>query len=89
MTKCLTCHGTLQKEETRCFLCGTDVAPDPNKVSLRQRFSTALKVALVFSSVMTVASIFTDLMPSFTKCMVATVILGLAKSSAQQMSENA
>jgi hypothetical protein len=35
--------------------------------------------------VLTVASIFTSFTPSFTKCSVVTLILGLAKSSAQEM----
>jgi hypothetical protein len=37
--------------------------------------------------VMTIASIFTDFTPSFTKCSVATLILGLTKSSAEQMAQ--
>jgi hypothetical protein len=89
VTKCAACHGTMQKEETKCFLCGTAVGPDRTKVTLQDRFSAAVKVALIISSLMTVASLFTDFTPSFTKCMVATVVLGLVKNSAQQMKENA
>lgn len=88
MTKCVTCHGTMHKDETKCFLCGTAVAPDVTKVTLKQRFSTVVKVALIVSSVMTVASLFTDFTPSFVKCMVTTVVLGLVKNSATQMAEN-
>ena len=89
VTKCAACHGTMQKDEARCFLCGTAVGPDPSKVTLQQRFAMVVKVALIISALMTVASIFTDFTPSFIKCAVATVVLGLVKNSAQQMKENA
>ena len=79
----------MQKDEARCFLCGTAVGPDKSKATLQQRFATVVKVALIISSLMTVASIFTDFTPSFIKCMVTTVVLGLVKNSANQMKENA
>jgi hypothetical protein len=63
------------------------VVVNPNKVTLQERACSWLKVAVVISSVMTVASLFTDFTPSFVKCAVATLILGLAKSSAVQMAE--
>ena len=42
---------------------------------------------LIISSVMTVASLFFDFTPSFTRCMVATTNLGLVKGSAVQMAQ--
>jgi hypothetical protein len=77
----------LHKTEVKCFMCGTAVVADPNKIPLLQRCCSALKVGVIFSSILTVASIFTDFTPSFTKCSVATLILGLAKSSAEQMTD--
>ena len=88
MTKCLTCQATLQKHETKCFLCGTEVVPDTKKLTLLERFNSGAKVALIVSSLLTVASLFTNVAPPFIKCMVATVILYLVKSSAQQMWDN-
>ena len=88
MTKCVTCHGTLQKTETKCFLCGTEVRPERAKVSLQERFVSVVKIALGISVALTVLSLFTDWVPSFIKCSIATAILGLVKNSAQQMSEN-
>lgn len=79
----------MHKDEKKCFLCGSDVIPDRTKVTLQQRFTSAVKVALIISAAMTVASLFTDYVPSFVKCMVITVVLGLVKNSAQQMKENA
>jgi hypothetical protein len=85
--RCVTCDGTLSKTETSCLTCGTEVDKNPNRVTLQERVCSWLKVALILSSVMTVASIFTDFTPSFTKCSVATLILGLTKSSAEQMAQ--
>ena len=77
----------LHKTEVKCFMCGAAVVLDKHKVTLQERLCSGLKVALIVSCVITVASIFTDFTPSFTKCSVATLILGLAKSSAEQMTE--
>lgn len=88
VTKCVTCHGTMQKSETRCVLCGTEVPPDPNKITLQQRFASIVKGALIVSAVMTAASLFTNYVPSFTKCMVTTAVLGLVMKSAHQMNAN-
>lgn len=88
MTKCVTCHGILQKTETKCFLCGTEVPPEKQKVSYQERFVSVVKVALAVSSAITVLSLFTDWVPSFVKCFIATAILGLVKNSATQMWEN-
>lgn len=87
--KCLTCHATMTKEETKCFVCGTEVVSDRDRVSLRQRFSTIVTIATILSAVMTVASLFTDFTPSFVKCFSATFMLGLVKKSASQMKANA
>jgi len=68
-------------------MCGTDVIADTHKVPFQKRICSWLKVALILSCIMTIASLFFDVTPSFTKCSVATLILGLAKSSAEQMAD--
>jgi hypothetical protein len=89
MMRCRNCNGSLQKEETKCYVCGTELAVDPSKVTARDRFRSGVKVGFYFSAVLTVASLFlSDYTPSFTKCLTATVILLLVKSSADQMFEN-
>ncbi len=88
MTKCSSCHGTLRNGETSCFICGVAVPPERAKTSLMDRFRVAIKVAFIFSGLLTIASLFTDLTPSFVKCLLATVILMLVKSSADQMAES-
>jgi hypothetical protein len=88
MNKCGSCNGSLKDDETSCFQCDTPVPPKVTKVSLQQRFRTVIKVTLVLSAIMTVASLFFDFTPSFIKCVVATMILALVKSSAEQMSQS-
>ena len=85
--RCVTCDGTLTKTEMKCLMCGTDVKEDKNQVTIQERVCSGLKVAVIFSGVLTVASLFLDFTPSFAKCSAATLILGLAKSSAEQMVE--
>lgn len=88
MTRCASCNGTLSKDETSCFLCGTPVPVEHAKASLQERFRTAVKVAFIGSSALTVASLFVPYTPSFIKCMVMTLVLLLVKSSADQMFES-
>ncbi len=89
MNKCVNCSGSLQKDETTCYVCGSVVPPKANKVEMRERFRAGVKVAFYFSAVLTVASLFlSEYTPSFLRCLTATVILLLVKSSADQMWEN-
>lgn len=69
--------------------CGAAVGEDPNKVTIQERISGWLKIAVIISSAITVSSIFLDFTPSFVKCSVTTLILGLAKSSADEMWDKA
>ena len=88
MQRCASCDGTLLKDETKCGMCGAEVPPLVKQVPLRDRFRNVVKGALYFSGALTVASLFCDFTPSFTKCMVATLTLLLVKSSADQMSSS-
>jgi hypothetical protein len=78
----------MRAEETECFLCGTKVAKKSGKITIPDRFRKVIKYLMILSGVMTIASLFFDFTPSFTKCVFATTILGLVKSSADQMSES-
>jgi hypothetical protein len=89
MMKCVNCNGSLQKDETTCFVCGTAVPVVTNKMPMRERFRAGVKLAFYSSAPLTVASLFlSDYTPSFVKCLTSTVILLLVKSSADQMFEN-
>jgi hypothetical protein len=88
MNKCVNCHGTLTATEATCIQCGTVVPPIDPPVTLQERFRTGVRIGFILSALLTVASLFTDYTPSFTKCAVATVILFLVKGSADGMWEN-
>jgi hypothetical protein len=55
---------------------------------LRQRFCKIISLAFYVCLALTVASVVTSYVPSFVKCLGATVILHFVKSSAEQMSQN-
>jgi len=75
-------------DEKECFTCGSKV-PDPNpRKGASEHFQTVIKALFVFSGVLTVASLFTDLVPSFGKCFAALVVLFLVKNSAESMAES-
>ena len=52
------------------------------------RARTAVTVLFFICIALTIASLFTDVGPSFYKCAAATVILHFVRQSAMQMSEN-
>jgi hypothetical protein len=87
LAKCVDCNSSLKKGETECFACGASVKEQSNRSAFGQRFAAVLKYAFIGSAVLTVASLFFDATPSFGKCITATLVLLLAKSSADQMLE--
>src|SRR5947209_4481377 len=87
MSRCTQCNGSLKKGETTCFVCGSAVPEEHPKTPFRERLRTMIKIAFFGSALLTIASLFTDLGPSFVKCFGATVILLFVKNSADQMSE--
>ena len=75
----------MRTEETVCFRCDSKLPEKKSHVSWKDRCRTGLKIAFIFFAVMTVASLFTDMLPSFIKCLSVTFILMLVKSSADHM----
>ncbi|HEV8145343.1 MAG TPA: hypothetical protein VGP79_03135 [Bryobacteraceae bacterium] len=75
----------MRREETVCFRCDTKIPEKKSHVSWNDRCRTGLKIAFIFFAVLTVASLFTDMLPSFIKCLSVTFILMLVKSSADHM----
>jgi hypothetical protein len=89
MNKCVNCNGSLRSDEAACYICGTVVPVETSAAVMKQRFRAGVKFGFYGSAVLTVASLFvSDYTPSFVKCLTATVILLLVKSSADQMWEN-
>lgn len=88
MPACLHCGNRLCKGETKCFTCESPVeqVQSTREVNLK-RVRIVLTIAFFVCLGLTIASIFTDVGPSFWKCAAATVILHFVKESAVQMSE--
>ena len=88
MSRCERCGSSLRKDEMKCFTCGAVVEKKNEGPTLTQRFRSITKLMFFGAVALTVASLFTDFVPSFWKCAAATVILHLVSSSAAQMSES-
>jgi hypothetical protein len=87
MEKCLDCNSILTKQETSCYACGSAVKPRNPGVGMAGSLVRVINVILAVSGVLTLASLFFSFTPTFTKCGLATLILGIVKSSATQMAE--
>ena len=85
MARCEQCNGSLKRGETTCFVCGALVPEANPKQPFRERCRTLITLSFYASIVLTLASPFTDLTPSFVKCLALTVILMFVKNSADQM----
>jgi hypothetical protein len=69
-------------------MCETPSREEKNQRQVNLgRARVALTILFFLCLGLTIASIFTDVGPSFTKCAAATVILHFVKESAIQMSE--
>ncbi len=87
MDKCLDCNSTLKPDEPSCFTCGSTRKSKTEKSTPMMRCATAVKVMFIASGLMTVASLFFEAAPSFTKCLATTIILMFVNRSAEQMAE--
>ena len=78
------------KGETACYSCGASAEKRIDKKTLLlQKFCKVVNVGFYICVILTVISIVTSgYVPSFTKCIGATVILHFVKSSADQMVQN-
>ena len=88
MPACLRCGGRIHKSDIKCFTCElpTTLEKPVREVRLN-RARVGLKIAFFLCLGLTIASLFTDVGPSFVKCLAATVIIHFVKESAIQMSE--
>jgi hypothetical protein len=84
---CLECNSTMKSDETICWACGSAARQKDAPTGLGQFFSSTITVLFYISAGITVASLFFDATPPFTKCIIVTLILLFVKSSAAQMLE--
>jgi hypothetical protein len=77
----------LKADETVCFTCGSARKQKHPKPGALARVAGLVKILFIASAILTVASLFLDATPSFTKCFATTVILLFVNRSAEQMLE--
>lgn len=89
MDKCLECHATLTPQDTACFTCGSARREKNPKPTIQQRGAAVVKVMFIVCAILTAVSLlfgsYLTVLPSFMKCLAATVILMLVDRSADQM----
>ncbi|MEO8096494.1 MAG: hypothetical protein ABI811_02250 [Acidobacteriota bacterium] len=85
MQRCRQCEHTMTPTETVCISCGSAVQDNKPKSDAKTRFRTGIKFFMFGSAGLTLASLFVSVGPSFATCAAVTVVLFLAKSSAEEM----
>ena len=85
MQRCRACEATMTPAELHCLRCGTSATREDPRLNFQLRCRTGIKCLFVVSAVMSVASLFISLGPSFITCVAATFVLFLVKTSADQM----
>ncbi len=85
MEKCRDCNSILKKEETVCYACGSPVERKDGKLGFAGYLLKTVTFMMYGSAALTAASLFVSFTPPFAKCGIATLILGIVKSSADQM----
>jgi hypothetical protein len=89
MEHCTSCNSTLKVGEKVCYACQA-VVPEKNpKASLHSRFHSVINVLFIMFAVITpLALVLPDgYVPSFKRCVVGLIVLGLARSSIQTMTD--
>jgi hypothetical protein len=85
----MNCGGRLCKGETKCFTCEMPVSQGKTKREINlERARLALTIIFMLCFGLTIASLFTDVGPSFYKCAAATVILHFVRTSAVEMASS-
>ena len=87
--KCLDCNSTVKDSETHCWSCGSVIERKDVASGLGVGFAKFINFFFILSLVITVASMFTDMMPPFMSCATVSLVLFLVRSSAGQMTEKA
>jgi hypothetical protein len=87
MNRCRECHATMTKTETVCISCGSALEVTTGTDKVGKGFRVVIKILFFASATMTVASLFFDATPPFSKCLVSTLVLLIVMSSANQMME--
>jgi hypothetical protein len=87
MNHCRECNATMTKTETVCLGCGSELEVETRADRLGGRFRVVIKVLFIVSALLTIASLFFDATPPFSRCAITTLVLLVVMSSADQMTE--
>lgn len=77
----------MRSDETVCYVCNSPVPERHPKRKMADHLRIVVNALLIFVGVLTIGSLFSDLFPSFTKCIGLLAVLVLVKKSADTMSE--
>jgi len=72
-----------------CWGCSAVVPEKEGKTSMHQRFHTLINVLFIFFAVLTPLALVlpNEYVPSLKKCVVGLIVMGLARSSIQTMTD--
>jgi uncharacterized membrane protein YczE len=89
MEHCASCNSTLKVGEKECWACSAIVQEKEPKTTMHARFQTLINVLFIFFAVLTPLALVlpNEYVPSLKKCVVGLIVMGLARSSIQTMTE--
>ena len=89
MERCTQCNSTLAKDEKVCWACNSTVLDRNPKPGLHERFQLVINGLFIAFALLSVASIFAPAgyTPSFMKCVAGLAVIGLVRSSIQNMTD--
>jgi hypothetical protein len=87
MNRCVQCNATMTKTETVCLGCGAEIEVTTGTDRFGGGFRTVIKILFFASAILTIASLFFDATPPFSRCAITTLVLLVVMSSANQMKE--
>jgi hypothetical protein len=89
MEHCGSCNATLKPGELECWGCSTVVPEKETKISMHQRFQSLINALFIFFAVLTPLALVlpNEYVPSFKKCVAGLIVMVLARSSIQAMTE--
>jgi len=85
MNRCRECNSVMTKEETECLACGSVTEQKSGMDHVGKGFVVIISMMFFASAGLTIASLFMDATPPFSRCLVCTLVLLVVKSSAAQM----
>jgi hypothetical protein len=89
MEHCGSCNATLKAGEKECWGCSAAVPEKETTTTMHQRFHSLINVLFIFFMVLTPLALVlpNEYVPSLKKCVVGLIVMGLARSSIQTMTD--